>query len=101
MQKTWNFGDSNMRKLYKNMSEKDHEEFPVIFRAEDYEKHAYRGTNGLRKYFFKENDTDLLIARKRFKLFNVLHNMLLALVYGSLFYSVYFVYSIIAKNRKQ
>lgn len=93
MQKSWNFGDSNMQNLYKIMSEKDREDFPVIIRPEDYEGHAYRGTDGLRKYFFKENDADLLTARKRYKLFNILHNMLLALVYGSLLYFVYLLFN--------
>lgn len=86
MQKAWHFDDINMRNLYRSMSKQDHEDFPVTLKAEDYEGHAYRGTDGLRKYFFKENDADLLIARKRYKLFNILHNMLLALVYGCLIY---------------
>lgn len=91
MQKSWEFNDSNIRSLYKVMSEQDHRDFPVIIKAEDYESHAPRGTNGMRKYFFMENDADLLIARKRYKLFNILHNMLLALVYGFLIYLVCFL----------
>jgi alcohol-forming fatty acyl-CoA reductase len=91
MQKSWKFDDINMRDLYRTMSKQDHADFPVIMKAEDYEPHAYRGTDGLRKYFFKENDDDLLIARKRYKLFNVLHNMLLALVYGCLIYFFFFL----------
>lgn len=93
MQKSWKFDDSNMFELYRNMSEKDHQDFPVTLKPEDYEKHCTRGCNGLRKYFFKENDADLLIARKRYKLFNVLHNLLLVLVYGSLAYSVYLLFN--------
>lgn len=93
MQKSWDFNDSNMRKLYNVMSEQDHRDFPVIIKPEEYEDHAYRGTDGLRKYFFKENDADLLIARKRYKLFNILHNLLLALVYGCLLYLMYFLFN--------
>lgn len=93
MQKSWEFDDANMFELYRNMSEEDHRDFPVTIKPEDYEKHLTNGTNGLRKYFFKENDADLLIARKRYKLFNVLHNLLLGLVYGCFVFSVYLLFN--------
>lgn len=84
--RTWKFRDVKMRQLYRVMSEEDHKTFPVNLRAEDYEAHASICTNGIRKYFFKENDEDLKLALKRYKLFYILHNLLLAVIYGFVLY---------------
>lgn len=92
--RTWTFNDVNMRRVYQVMSEEDHEHFPVILRAEDYETHAYNSANGIRKYFFKENDDDLKIALRRYKLFNILHNLLIAVIYGN---ALYFLYAYLLK----
>lgn len=89
MSRTWDFDDSNMQTLYHSMSKRDHEEFPVIVRAEDYELHGERGTAGLRRFFFKENDEDLKVANKRYKLFNVLHKLVKAMGYGLLLFVLY------------
>lgn len=89
MSRTWDFDDVNMQTLYSSMSKRDHEDFPVRLRAEDYEIHCVRGTDGLRKYFFKETDEDLPAARRRFKIFRVMHYFVLAVFYGSLAYFLF------------
>ena len=87
--RTWKFNDINMRQLHRDMSKEDHDDFPLTLRAEDYEPHTKTTSDGFRKYFFKENDNDLKSALKLYKLFNLLHNLLLAVIYGFIFYFVY------------
>lgn len=89
LSQTWKFEDLKMRTLYRDMDKTDHEDFPVTMTSEDYEKHGYQGVQGLVKYFFKENDDDLKIARKRYKMFYMLHNIFLAVVYGLMALIVY------------
>lgn len=89
MMRTWVFNDINMRSLYNQMSEQDHEEFHVRITSEAYEPHGRNCVEGFRRYFFKENDEDLKIAKSRYKLFYVLHNTLLAIFYGILLYFLY------------
>lgn len=87
MNRSWEFEDDNMRRMYdKNMTEKDHEDFPVRVLAEEYETLALLGTEGLMKYFYKENEDDAKIGRKRLKFFNAMHSLLLFFVYGCLIY---------------
>lgn len=82
MSRSWKFNDVKIREIYRSMSAIDHEDFPVTMTSADYEKNGYQGIEGLLKYFFKEDQDDLKIARKRSKMFKVLHNLLLAVVYG-------------------
>jgi Male sterility protein len=89
MSQTWDFEDINMQEIYHSMSKKDHEDFPVVIKSEDYEIHGVRGTEGLRKYFFKENDEDLKVAKRRYAMFAVMHKVLLAIVYGLSIYTLY------------
>lgn len=89
MIRTWNFDDINMRSLYNSMSETDHEEFHVRIKAEDYEPHGEKCTKGLCRYFFKENDDDMKIARNKYKLFYVLHHTLRVIIYGALSFFLY------------
>lgn len=89
LSRTWKFHDVNMRTLYQDMDKKDHKDFPVQVLLDDYDEHARRFPGGLLKYFFKENDDDLKIARKRYKMFYVLHYLLLAVIYGSIAYTIY------------
>lgn len=92
---TWNFGDKQMKQLHATMSIKDHEDFFVVLTSDDYESHCFSAPEGLRKYFFKDTDADLEIARKKFKMFKILHFSLLALIYGSiLYYAQLFIYLI-------
>lgn len=86
MSRTWEFENKNMRRMYKEMSEKDHEDFPVRLLEIDYEPHVTKGTEGLMKYFYKENEEDAEIARGRLKMFNALHSSFLIAFYSLLFY---------------
>lgn len=92
----WDFADDNMRYLYDQiMTEKDHHEFPVRFLNDDYEQLALDLTKGLRKYFFKDNDKDLEIARKKLKIFKILHYLLLFTTYGFLILCVDYVLNLL------
>lgn len=86
MSRSWEFEDDKMRRMYNEMSDKDHEDFPVRLGPEEYETHVIKGTEGLMKYFFKESEDDAELARKRLTRLNALHNFFLVSVYGLLFY---------------
>lgn len=78
----WTFEDNKMQDLYRTMSEKDHEDFYVRLSPDVYESQVISTVKGLRNYFFKENDgEDLKMARRKLKMFKVLHHLLLAGIY--------------------
>lgn len=91
---SWTFKDARMQKLYAAMDKKDHEDFPVIITPDDCEAHCHSGVNGLRKYFFKETDADLHVARRKYKIFKILHYSLKGIIYATLLYfGQYFIYN--------
>lgn len=82
----WTFKDNKMQDLYRSMSEKDHEDFFVKLSPDIYEPQVISTAKGLRKYYFKENDgDDLKLARRKLKMFKVLHHLLLAGIYWLLY----------------
>lgn len=83
---TWNFSDGEMRKIYLNMSSEDHEEFPCIVNPDDFQSHSFSTTKGLRKYFFKESDEDLLKARKKLRMLKIAHDIFWVFIYSSFVY---------------
>lgn len=86
---SWKFSDINMQKVYSRMNAGDHEEFPCIARAEDYEQHYCSAINGIRKYFLKESEEDLVAARRQLKVMKVLQFAFLASIYASCAYFIY------------
>lgn len=82
----WKFSDDNLQELYSKMNEKDLKDFPCISTEDEVEEMIVNAMNGIRKYVLKESDDDLPAARRRLKLFQVAHYVLLMLIYGSLAY---------------
>lgn len=86
---SWTFSNTNMQKMYSRMSEEDHEEFPCTAKAEDRDQHYTNAVNGLRKYFLKESDDDIVIARRKLRNFKILRFTFYALTFSLAAYFFY------------
>lgn len=87
---SWKFSNENIQKVYAKMSEKDQEEFPTqAFNHEDALKYSVDSYNGLRKYIMKETETDLVEARRKYKIFKIIDRVLWATIYLSVAYYIY------------
>jgi alcohol-forming fatty acyl-CoA reductase len=84
----WNFSSENMQKVYLSMNKTDHEEFPCVETGNFLERYSTILVNGTRKYFFKETDEDLVIARRNFKILKTVHRILWMTIYCSFAYFI-------------
>lgn len=82
----WTFADQNMQKIYATLNKRDLQDFPCFASADHYEQHYLNTVNGIRKYFFKETDEDLVEARLKYQKLTILRYIVLGLIYGSLAY---------------
>lgn len=87
--KTWTFPDDNLKILHSIMSAQDHDDFLCTGRGEDYEQHYVDAMNGIRKFFFKETDEDLVRARRKLKVLKVFDRGIKMLFFSSLAYIIY------------
>jgi alcohol-forming fatty acyl-CoA reductase len=86
---TWNFSNENMQKVHLKMTKKDHQEFPCTVTTEDYAPYVGDILDGIRKYFFKETDSDLAGARRKYKILKVLFYVLWGVIYLCLAYYLF------------
>lgn len=89
--RSWTFADKNMKRISSLMSDEDLQLFYCIPSSEEYEVHAPKSIDGLRKYLFLENDDDLVEARKKYKKLKIIRQIFLALLYCSFGYFCYWL----------
>ncbi|CRL06955.1 CLUMA_CG019944, isoform A [Clunio marinus] len=87
--KTWNFHNTNAMKVLSLISENDLKEFPCVSKKEDYEAVFSNTLNGVRRFILKENDEDLIEARKRYFYLSYFRYIFLGILYGTLAYFSY------------
>lgn len=75
-----------MQHFYEKMSDEDKNDFPLNMNADETDEQLIKATNGIRKYYLKETDDDLAVARRRLKIFRFIRYVYLVMFYGSLMY---------------
>lgn len=89
--RSWIFSDTNINRISSLLSEEDHRTFYCIPSSDEYELHAPKVVDGLRKYLFLENDDDLLEARRKFKKLKIVQDILLVTLLISCGYFCYWL----------
>lgn len=89
MKTTWSFSDHNKFELFRWMTKEDHSEFPCHTSLQDYKDVYMIGGAAITKYHFKQTDEDDLKAKKKLKIFFVLHYAFLALFYSICAFCLY------------
>lgn len=85
---TWNFDNSNTRKLHETLLDEE-ERFSFKYTLEEHDLFYKNQINGIRKYFYKENDEDLKYARKKLRYFKIVDRILMTTIYSTLAYIAY------------
>lgn len=83
---TWTFHNDNMKKIHSILSVEDHEEFPCTAAGEEFEPYLINEMRGVRKYFFKESDEDLVYARRKYKILKMISYTFFVIFYSSIAY---------------
>lgn len=91
--RTWDFHDNRKFGVFALMSEEDHLEFPCQASQQEYEDLYELSVIGITKYFFKETDKDLAIARRKYRKLFFFHYTFLAVFYSSLMFLCYCIAS--------
>lgn len=82
-QNSWKFSEKNMQNLHSLMTPEDHENFYCVLKKEDgSDEQIKSAVDGIRKYFFKENEKDLVEARIKYKKLKVLRIVLLLIIFS-------------------
>lgn len=87
----WKFSNDNMLKVTSLMSDQDHRDFPCTGTGEKYDEYIESMVDGIRKYFFKENDADLLVARRKYRKLTNIRYIFFSLMFIFLVCSLYFI----------
>lgn len=85
-ERTWKFHDDNRMKLDQAMSKTDHLDFPFRIDPIEFQTMYESCTMGLSKYFFKETEADLELARRKYKTLYIVYHSIFAVFYCCCFY---------------
>lgn len=88
-ERTWKFHDDNRMKLEQAMSKTDELDFPFRIDPVEFQSMYESCTMGLSKYFFKETEEDLEMARRKYKILYIVYHSIFAVFYSCCFYLFY------------
>jgi alcohol-forming fatty acyl-CoA reductase len=84
----WHFQVDNSRRLFTDLSLEDQKEFPFDVKSDEFVDYIYNTNSSMRINYFKENEKDLIEARKKLKILKSSHHLILIAFYACLMYLI-------------